>query len=268
TSAYNAAWADKTEVRIFDLGCGTGGNLIGLLTALLKHCPHLLSVQIHALDGNTLSLEAAKTIAMAFASKVSCAVNIDFSLTRISCLDDFPSPEEASAYDFITSFKLGGEIISNGGGLADEFYHRFLSLYAPFLSDIGLFILLDVTTRPRHSYNFYPMLLNSQASQFIREQPALTTIVPVPCYLYESICEELCFTQKEFSVSHRARRNDLSRVTYRVLALKTCATLFHANIERDAEYVISARAKPKTVNPCPHSSGHGLRLDGYIIKHE
>jgi SAM-dependent methyltransferase len=264
TSAYNAVWKDKTEARILDLGCGTGGNLIGLLTALLKHCPHLHSVHIHAFDGNARSLEAAEAIARVFASKVPCAVNADFSVMRISELDDFPRPV-AAAYDFITSFKMGGEIISRNAGLADEFYHRFLALYAPFLSDIGLIILLDVTTRPKHSNNFYPMLLNSQTSQFVREQPTLTTIVPVPCHLYESNCEELCFTQKEFSVSHRARRNDLSRVTYRVLAQGAFASVFHEHIERDAEYIIGNRAKPKTVSPCPHSSGQGLRLDGYRI---
>jgi len=160
---------------------------------------------------------------------------------------------------------MGNEIISTGAGLSDRFYHRFLSFYTPLLSKIGLLLLLDVTTKPEHADNYYPMFLNNQGSQFVREQPAFVTLIPVPCHLYETSCDEQCFTQKEFSITHRARRNDLSRVAYRVLARKALASAFYENIERDAEYVISTRVANDRCTTCTHSDGRGKRLDGYRI---
>ena len=264
TSAYSTAWAVKTDAWILDLGCGTGGNLIGLLTVLAKHCPHLSAVHIHAFDGNELALDALKTILHAFTANATFAVDVDITVARFTALDDFPVPTSDS-YDFITSFKMGNEIISTGAGLSDGFYHRFLSFYTPLLSKIGLLLLLDVTTKPKHADNYYPMFLNNQGSQFVREQPAFVTLIPVPCHLYETSCDEQCFTQKEFSITHRARRNDLSRVAYRVLARKALASAFYENIERDAEYVISTRVANDRCTTCTYSDGRGKRLDGYRI---
>lgn len=260
-SAYRASWDNKTEAWLLDLGCGTGGNIIGLLTALTKHCPNLATIHVHAFDGNALALDVAKTTVHAFASHASCAVDVDLTVKTMTNLDDFPTPAN-DTYDFITSFKMGGEIISTSAGESNGFYHRFLSSYAALLSDNGLFILLDVTTKPEHT-DFYPQLLNNQVSRFIQEQPAFATLVPVPCYLYESDCLEACFTQKEFSVTHRGARNDLSRVAYRVLTRKNCAATFNDNIETNAEYVISTRAANERLNICKHSSGRKRLLDGY-----
>ena len=34
-------FANKTELSVFDFGCGTGGEIIGLLTVLSKCCPNI-----------------------------------------------------------------------------------------------------------------------------------------------------------------------------------------------------------------------------------
>ena len=49
-------YKDKTEFSVFDFGCGTGGEIVGLLTALNEHFPSLKKVHIIALDGNQFAL--------------------------------------------------------------------------------------------------------------------------------------------------------------------------------------------------------------------
>lgn len=258
---YSTLWRNRTEAWLLDIGCGSGGNLIGLLTALAKHCPHLDTVHVHGFDGNALALDFAKIILDSFVFQTHFAVDFTFTVTRMNGIDDLPQPANDS-YDFISSSKMGNEIISTTDCSSEGFYHRFLSRYIDYLSDIGLLILLDVTTKSKQA-NFYPQLLNDQVSRFVRAQPEFATLVPVPCYLYETRCLEFCFTQNEFSVSHSAFRNDLSRVAYRVLARKACAQKFHNTTEVDAKYIICRRTANNKSNVCVHSSDRGMLLDGY-----
>lgn len=262
-SAYGTAWEKKLEASILDVGTGTGGNIVGLLTALAKHCPKLKRVIIHGYDGSPLALSATREILQSLESKVPFALEVKLTKHCITTLDALPKPH-AGRYDFITTFKTGCEIIARGSGSADDFYYKFLYSYADLLSDLGLMILLDVTTKPEHT-NFYPQLLNEQVSRFVREQPDFATLVPVPCNIYEGRCSETCFTQKEFSVTHRMASHDPSRVTYRVLSRAACGKRLHAAVERAAEYVICNKPSKDTFNTCSHSSGRGAPLDGYRI---
>lgn len=260
---YGAFWKHKTEASILDVGTGTGGNLVGILTALAKHCPNLTQVTVHAYDGNTLALDAARTVLASFASRASFDLHVALTEQRITSLDDLPAVP-CPSYNFITTFKMGGEIISRSGGMADEFYHRFLATYSGLLSDSGLMILLDVTTKPEHTA-FLPQLMNEQVSRFVREHDGIATLMPVPCHLYESHCSEPCFTQQEFSVTHRLTGNDKSRVAYRVLTSTACAQALHETTDKAAKYVICAKPMNDTFNTCTHSSGSGKPLDGYRI---
>lgn len=261
--AYAAVWKDKSEISLLDVGTGTGGNLIGILTALNKHCSQLTKVTVHGFDGNKLALDVAATVINSFASRASYNVNLVLEERRITSLDDLPTPALGS-YDFITTFKAGGEIISKGGGKSDDFYYCFLKTYAEFLSDFGLFLLLDVTIKPEHT-DFLPQLLNKDVSRFVQEHGGLCTVSPVPCYIYEAGCSESCFTQMEFSITHRSASKSKSRVAYRVLAQNLCAQIFHKNTEMAAEYVICAKPAKATFSICKHSSGCGRPLDGYRI---
>lgn len=260
-AAYSTYWKSRSEAWMLDLGCGTGGNILGILVALAKHCPSLTSVHVHGFDGNPLALEATASILDGFAQHTNASVNHRLTVARIDDLNHLPTPPHR-AYDFITTFKFGGEVISTGAGSSDDFYQRFLSAYNSLLSDRGLAILLDVTTCSKHAA-FYPQMLSEQVSQFVRANPSFATLLPVPCYFHEHTCRERCFTQKEFSVSHSAAHNDHSRVTYRVLGKKAVADAFHHGSAADAEYVIRTRLGNQRVATCKHTSGRGAKLDGY-----
>ena len=262
-AAYSTCWRSRSEAWLLDLGCGTGGNILGILAALAKHCPSLTTFHVHGFDGNSLAMNAAASILDAFAPHTNASVTRLLTVARIDDIDHLPMPPHR-AYDFITTFKFGGEIISTGAGSADDFYQRFLSAYSDLLSEPGLAILLDVTTCSKHAA-FYPQMMNEQVSQFVRSHPSFATLLPVPCYFHERTCRERCFTQKEFSVSHSAAHNDHSRVTYRVLARKAIADAFHHRSTSNAEYVIRTRSGNQRVATCKHTSGRGAKVDGYCL---
>ena len=54
-------FVNKTELSIFDFGCGTGGEIIGLLTAMSENCPDVKNARIVALDGNQHALQFQHT---------------------------------------------------------------------------------------------------------------------------------------------------------------------------------------------------------------
>jgi hypothetical protein len=260
---YGATWRRMTEASLMDIGTGTGGNLIGLLTALAKHCPNLTQVTVHGYDGNKLALDVARTVLASLASRATFKVDVNLSELCIMSLDDLPTATRSS-YDFISTFKMGGEIISQGGGMTDDFYHHFVTNYSGLLSNSGLMILLDVTTKPEHT-DFLPQLMNEQVANFVREHEDISTIIPVPCHLYEDYCVKPCFTQQEFSISHRLISKDKSRVTYRVLTHAKLAQALHEFTEREAKYLISTKKASSMTEICTYSSDRGVPRDGYKV---
>ncbi len=260
---YGHTWSEKTEAWLLDIGTGTGGNLVGQLTAIAKYCPQLEVIHVVGYDGNQEAIEITNRIISSFCQHTQIEIDLTLLNNRFTTLSELPIPPYES-FDFITSFKLGGEIISRGQGSSDNFYYDLLGRYIEYLSDHGMFILLDVTTKPAHT-DFYPQLLNCQVSNYTHDYPDFSTVSPTPCYLYEINCKEKCFTQKEFSVSHSRAHQDLSRVSYRVISRTDFATELHQDSKHDAEYVICAKRENSELLYCKHSSGKRIKMDGYSV---
>ena len=54
---HSEQYANQIELSIFDFGCGTGGEIVGLLTALSECCSNIKRVRVVALDGNENALQ-------------------------------------------------------------------------------------------------------------------------------------------------------------------------------------------------------------------
>ena len=55
--SHSEQYVSQSELSIFDFGCGTGGEIVGLLTALSECCPNVKKVRVVALDGNKNALQ-------------------------------------------------------------------------------------------------------------------------------------------------------------------------------------------------------------------
>lgn len=54
--AHPTIFSKKEDLSVFDFGCGTGGEIIGLLDAITNDIPHIKSVNVKAFDGNLHAL--------------------------------------------------------------------------------------------------------------------------------------------------------------------------------------------------------------------
>lgn len=210
----------KGILNILSVGCGTGGDLIGLLAVVEKYCDKNVTLNIWAVDGNKNALDILTRIVEAFKTITTKKINLSvlnfvFSTEtgEYTVTDEIKTRE----YDFVLSFKMITEIISAGKGIADNSYFHFLKTFVPLLSDNGLCVLLDVTTKQDHCNTYNPILMNSQTNKALRELENYKTILPLSCRLHETSCKATCFTQQHFFVSHSKWAKDISKVTYRII---------------------------------------------------
>lgn len=210
----------KESLNVLSVGCGTGGDLIGLLAVIEKYCNANTTLNIWAIDGNKYALDILTRIVEAFKVTTNKKIKVNV-LNYVFCTEtgEYTVKDEIRAreYDFILSFKMITEIISAGKGVADNSYFHFLKTFLPLLSNSGLCALLDVTTKQNHCNTYNPILLNSQSNNALRDLENYKTILPLSCNLHETNCEATCFTQQFFFVSHSKRVNDISKVAYRIL---------------------------------------------------
>jgi len=259
---FKKSWLKKDTVNILDIGCGNGGNLIGLLTALEKKCSKIECLNVTVIDGNKSSLDLLKNILERFESERKLKINLIPLLIKIKTVADLPNLEK-DLFDIIYSSKMGCEIISKGDGLADNTYYDLLIKYSPLLSGAGIFILLDVTTKSEN-IGYYPQLLNEQTCTFVQNKTNFSTIIPISCHMHEEKCVCKCYTQKEFQISHRLSKCDRSRVAYRIIGHRDFVEKIHSGLSI-ASYIVQVKSKTAEKIVCFHSKQSTIFLDAYKI---
>lgn len=205
----------KDRVRIFDFGCGTGGELIGLMTALVKY--NINCFDVYAYDGSSLALEYLQEIIGQFQLKQGASVQIKaISNSPLKSYQDIDQIiDDNNGFDFILCDKVICELISRDV-ITENAYSVIADKLTSILDDHGLLILLDVTTKDRKSGLFYPQLMNKQLNSFIARKRGLATLLPIACDCSDN-CRDLCFMQQQFYISHSHKQKDNSRVCYRVI---------------------------------------------------
>lgn len=214
---YYKSIIKKEQIDILSVGCGTGGDIIGLLTIIEKYCDFVNQVNIIAIDGNKDALLILSEIVDRFRVHTSKSIHLKCIETLISSIPCIKLEDiEFKKFDFITSFKFVCEIIAMGKGTLDNSYLEFVHKFVPMLSKIGLCVLLDVTTKLDHTaYN--PILMNRQVRQSLKDLKEFKILVPTSCSLYCENCYNDCFHQQIFYISHQGRKNDKSKVVYRII---------------------------------------------------
>ena len=245
-------YALKTETSILSLGCGTGGDIMGLLTIINKHFASIKRINVVAVDGN----EDALNILSQIVEQANRQFHKDVTLfTRQVVFDRINAIDTNSSFDFIITSKLINEIINKGKGRMDNSYYDFAQAFLPMLKEEGFMLILDVTTKVGAS-EFCPILLNRQVNQFVYEHPDFVSIIPIPCANKDN-CQVQCFSQKEFTVSHSRFANDKSRVAYRILVKKAFSQILQlTRQDKNARYQI---------HPEKYCGQGNLVVDGFYL---
>ena len=260
--AYRKIVFQKDILNILAVGCGTGGDLTGLLTVIEKHCNTNITLNIWAIDGNKNALDILTKIIEKFKTTTTKTINLNVLqcvFTLESENDTIKNEISRQQYDFIISFKIINEIISAGKGVSDNAYFRFVKTFVPHLSADGLCVLLDVTTKQVHNNIYNPILMNSQVNKALQELGDYQTLLPLSCNLHEKHCNVSCFTQQQFVVSHSKWTNDLSKVAYRIITNTNLAEqLSKPNIT--AKYLIG-----KDQTACCFTDKNERKADSYLL---
>lgn len=134
------------EINILDIGCGSGGEIIGLLDAIREYLPHSVRINVHAFDGSEISLGCMRKIAEAWRERFGAEINVTDRLRRIDSESDLAAmADEVSGirFDFILFCKTGNELISHK--IISDPYMRVAELFSGLLKSSGLLLILDVT---------------------------------------------------------------------------------------------------------------------------
>lgn len=164
-SKESRVYKNCQELFIFDFGCGTGGELIGFIMAVVKHLPNIKKIVIRALDGNTYALRNLECIL----EKTSQVLHLDIESYLIPfIIDDFYDMKMVDniitqSYDFIISFKAICEFVTKQQFEQQNPYEYIINLFMPKLSSKGVICLADITSFNAVSQDWLPIMLDNAA---------------------------------------------------------------------------------------------------------
>lgn len=236
-SNYLSLVGERTSVSILDLGCGTGGDLFGLLSFLEKYEPSLESVKLLAIDGSQMALRFFEKIMAEF--KKHSRLKIDYRIGPVFIESEndlnLVSDVLSDKYDLILSCKAICEMLAKRR-IKNKAYKQTASMLSSKLTDKGIMLIEDVTIKSPATEKFIPYMLNAELNEFVAENDEFATIYPTACKDKESKCINGCFFKKEIRVTHSAKNNDISKIIYRIIGKKPFAENIVVSSKGKTEY--------------------------------
>ena len=223
-SSYKSIIGPKDSINILDVGCGTGGDIIGLLSFVERYLPEVKYVQILAIDGNHEALRIFEKVLALFKRNSRLEIRETIGPVFVEEESDLNliSRVVSDKFDFILSCKTICEMLAKGR-LCDKAYKKTATILSKKLSSVGILLIEDVTIRIPIANEFIPKVLNKELNEFVRDNPEFSTLAPVSCRDYGNLCKKGCFFHHEFTLSHSHKSNDRSKIVYRFISHKDFA---------------------------------------------
>ena len=234
-SNYNELMVTKKNVSFLDLGCGTGGDILGLLSFIEEFMPSVESVKILAIDGNQNALRIFQNVLAQYKKYSRLKIEENIGPAYIEEENDLNILSEVVSdnFDFVISCKAICEMLAKGR-INNKAYKKIAGILAKKLSPTGILLIEDVTVKIDTVNEFIPVVLNRELNEFIRDTPEFSTLAPFCCKRNGLECKGGCFFKKEFVLSHSRKTNDLSKIVYRFISRKQFAdSLCINNVELD-----------------------------------
>lgn len=189
-------------LKLLDFGCGTGGEVIGLATALSECRPTITRLKVKAIDGNQYSLNIFEKLKNEFNSRnilqIECSpspVKIDdfYDLSILDAIMDFN-------YDLVVSFKAVCEFVTKQQFEEKNAYEYLAKFMMPRVSDSGLMLLVDVTTKNNVLRKWLPDLMDKGLQK-----------------VNAAIIARNIGHHDTFAVNHSRQLRDVSKIAWRLI---------------------------------------------------
>lgn len=196
------AFIGKDQLSIFDFGCGTGGEIIGLLTAIEEKLPHIKKVTIDGFDGNQISLRYCDNIVNKFLNNTSLQVAFYPIPKKIDDFYDFSviNSTLSENYDLIITFKAICEFVTKQQFEQKNPYEYIVDNLLPKLQSDGFMVLVDVTVYSNVTEQWLPNIMDKG----LKETKGVV-INKNPLY------------NQAIYVSHSLKENDISKIAWRII---------------------------------------------------
>ena len=169
--------ANKSCLKVLDLGCGTGGELLGLLGAVRRICgADAPRVCIYAVDGNDDALKMADQVVAEFCART--AMHVDATFVR-SVIEEGGFPAEQIAQEGVFDIILTSKFLNEVNDQFAHPYFRFAESFLPLLAEDGIAVFMDVTCS--RSGKWIGIQMFDELGQFQRRESEFRTLFPMVC---------------------------------------------------------------------------------------
>ncbi len=157
----------KKELSILDFGCGTGGEIIGLLTNIELCLPNVEKIRIIALDGNHHALRVFERVLSEYKKKTRLEICLSVAPIKIVDFYDLTVLDEIITYNFdlIITFKAICEFVTKAQFEKQNPYGHIIRTFLPRLNQEGLMVLVDVTSCNNVSKEWIPKMMDEGLSE-------------------------------------------------------------------------------------------------------
>lgn len=190
------------DIAVFDFGCGTGGELLGMILALKASRPTIKRVRIKALDGNMHALRLLEQLLRRLSEEIKTEITIEPLAIAIDDFYDLHAIDRVvcDAYDFAMVSKAVCEFVTKQQLEENNPYIHITKFLMSKLKEKGILYLSDITTYNSEAQEWLSVLVDTALAQI-----GCDVVLSSSGY-----CEV-------FKVSHSSRSQDLSKITWRIL---------------------------------------------------
>ena len=181
---------EKNCFRILSAGCGTGGDICGLIHAIHTVKPQS-SFEVSLFDGNVDALNLCCSVLHELSIQENVSISIrSMILCEVQSKNDFKAiREQLSEQDIIITSKFLNEVL----GYFPNAYYYFVMKFSKLLSSEGIMILNDVICRA-YCGSYVPEYMNRNLNAAVREKE-LSSVLPLPCRANRNCNNSSCYSR-------------------------------------------------------------------------
>jgi len=199
---HKEQYTGKPELSVFDFGCGTGGEILGFLTAVSECLPQATTINIVAMDGNYHALRLFERVLAVYEEKKSQLIRHRIMPLKIDDFYDLNVMNEviSDEFDIFMSFKAICEFVTKDRFEKRNAYAHIVDTFLPRIKDNGIMVLVDISTYNNVSQEWLPRMMDSG--------------------LTKSKCRVILRNDgynQAFMVTHQKRSNDISKIAWRII---------------------------------------------------